>query len=85
MPGDFSYDDVECLGSESTLDECSHGDTENCQPEEGAGVRCTTGTTGAPTTATTTVETTTGSSDHYGINNRHFVTRLFQPVPKTDI
>ena len=36
----FSYDDVNCYGFEYSLDRCSHEDTNNCRPNEVAGVVC---------------------------------------------
>ena len=36
----FSYDDISCESSETTLDECGHNNHENCGPNEGAGVQC---------------------------------------------
>ncbi len=38
---DFSYDDVQCFGFESNLDNCAHSNTDNCRSNEGAGVVCT--------------------------------------------
>ena len=40
VSADFSYDDITCDGTESTLDDCIHANTENCGPNEGAGVEC---------------------------------------------
>jgi hypothetical protein len=40
VEGTFSYDNVECTGDESSLDECSHLDESNCTTDEGAGVIC---------------------------------------------
>ena len=37
---DFSYDEVQCLGSEVELDECAHDDQNDCKNMEGAGVVC---------------------------------------------
>ena len=45
VPTTFSYDDVQCAGTEATLDSCSHLNTHNCVSTEGAGVVCNTGTT----------------------------------------
>ena len=36
----FSYDEVECVGTEKTLDECRHDNNHNCGSSEGAGVIC---------------------------------------------
>ena len=63
VPDDFSYDDVACTGSESTLDECNYSMYDNCGPTEGAGVRCSSSET---TTAGPTESTSAGPSDHYG-------------------
>ena len=40
VPADFAYDQVFCSGDEATLDQCIHKDTEDCNVNEGAGVRC---------------------------------------------
>jgi hypothetical protein len=40
VPSDFSYDEVGCTGSETTLEQCPHANTEDCGPSEGAGVTC---------------------------------------------
>ncbi len=37
----FSYDQVQCYGFESNLDNCHHTILENCGSSEGAGVVCT--------------------------------------------
>lgn len=31
----FSYDDVKCIGFESTIDDCPHIDEDDCGPDEG--------------------------------------------------
>ena len=36
----FSYDEVNCTGVESTLENCSHDDAHDCKLNEGAGVIC---------------------------------------------
>ena len=36
----FSYDDVRCSGNEANLDNCHHANTNDCGPEEVAGVVC---------------------------------------------
>ena len=36
----FSYDEVECVGTEKSLDECRHDNNHNCGNSEGAGVIC---------------------------------------------
>ena len=36
----FAYDEVECLGTEASLQDCPHSDTEDCNPQDGAGVVC---------------------------------------------
>ena len=38
----FSYGDVFCTGSETSLDDCRHNDYDNCDQYEGAGVICNT-------------------------------------------
>ena len=43
MPSSFSYDEVQCLGTEGTLDSCRHFNVHDCGPSEGAGVVCNTG------------------------------------------
>jgi hypothetical protein len=40
--GDFSYDEVQCSGSEAELDKCSHDNQNDCKSFEGAGVVCKT-------------------------------------------
>jgi hypothetical protein len=40
VPNHFSYDEVACLGTESSVDECPHEDHDDCYPNEGAGVVC---------------------------------------------
>jgi hypothetical protein len=39
----FSYNDVQCVGNETTLDSCSHQNTHNCYTSNGAGVICNRG------------------------------------------
>lgn len=39
--GNFSYNNVECSGNESTLDECPHSNVERCTASDGAGVQFT--------------------------------------------
>jgi hypothetical protein len=46
VPTTFSYDEVGCTGTETTLDSCPHQNTHDCGTGEGAGVVCNTGTTG---------------------------------------
>ena len=36
----FVMDDVKCLGTEQSLDECPHNSQHDCKGEEGAGVVC---------------------------------------------
>ena len=61
----FSYDDLECDGSEATLDDCYYYYPANCGTGEGAGVRCA--SSGTSTTTEGPIDSTTsGSSDHYG-------------------
>jgi Scavenger receptor cysteine-rich domain len=36
----FSYDEVNCAGGETTLDDCKHQNTHDCKLNEGAGVIC---------------------------------------------
>ena len=40
VSADFSFDQVECSGQEITLEDCKHDNTEDCGPDEGAGVVC---------------------------------------------
>ena len=40
----FSYDEVRCTGTESTLNSCPHNNAHDCGALEGAGVVCNTGT-----------------------------------------
>ena len=40
VPPDFSYDDVNCNGTENSLEECGHINSDNCNTQEGAGVIC---------------------------------------------
>jgi hypothetical protein len=40
--GDFSYDEVQCSGSEAELDKCPHDNQNDCKSLEGAGVVCKT-------------------------------------------
>ncbi len=37
---DFSYDKVQCSGSEAELNECPHENQNDCKSLEGAGVVC---------------------------------------------
>jgi hypothetical protein len=37
---DFSYDEVQCSGSETELNECPHDNQNDCKSFEGAGVVC---------------------------------------------
>lgn len=41
VPTSFSYDEVGCLGTESTLDACPHQNTHDCGAGEGVGLVCT--------------------------------------------
>ena len=43
VPTIFEMDDVKCTGSEGRIESCPHKDTDNCSPNEGAGVICTNG------------------------------------------
>ena len=49
VPTSFSYDNVQCAGTETTLNACPHLNTHDCGSREGAGVVCRTATS---TTAT---------------------------------
>ena len=40
VPDIFAYDEVRCVGTEETLDECNHENSDNCDGTEGAGVVC---------------------------------------------
>jgi hypothetical protein len=40
VPTTFSYDDVQCVGNESTINECRHINYHNCGASEGAAVIC---------------------------------------------
>lgn len=42
VPSSFSYDDVKCTGTETTLNACPHSNVHNCFANEGAGVICKT-------------------------------------------
>ena len=44
VPSSFSYDEVQCTGTEATLDSCRHQNTHDCGPNEGAGITCNAGT-----------------------------------------
>jgi len=39
----FSYDDVKCTGSETTLDACPHANTHDCSASEGVWLTCNAG------------------------------------------
>ena len=41
----FIMDDVNCIGTEETLEDCNYSPTHNCGRHEGAGVICRTGLT----------------------------------------
>ena len=41
VSSDFSMDDMECIGNETSILNCGHTTIENCSPREGAGVICT--------------------------------------------
>ncbi len=58
-PTNFSYDDVGCIGTETTLDACPHLNIHNCGSTEGAGVVCNTGTS-------------TGNSTNAFVSNKMF-------------
>ena len=61
---DHSYNDVQCQGGESTLDDCIHSNQENCGSKNGAGVYCSdepTTSTESPTSTMFTTTTTSGS------------------------
>ncbi len=40
VPSNFSYDNVQCTGTEATLDACPHANTHDCFPNEGAWIVC---------------------------------------------
>ena len=40
VPEVFAMDDVKCTGSEKSLLDCSYTTSDNCGPNEGAGVIC---------------------------------------------
>ena len=40
VSAEFSFDEVDCSGQEETLEDCKHENTDNCGPDEGAGVVC---------------------------------------------
>ena len=40
VPTNFSYDDVECVGTEKTLDACPHLNTHDCFSYEGVWIVC---------------------------------------------
>jgi len=58
----FSYDNVDCYGTEDALDDCTHvnEDEENCSGNEAAGAICI---------ADSTTSTTTESSSPAGSNS----------------
>ena len=41
VSAEFSFDQVDCSGTEETLEDCKHENTDDCGPDEGAGVVCT--------------------------------------------
>ena len=47
VPVTFSYDEVGCVGTETTLDACPHLNTHDCGANEGAGVVCNSGEPGS--------------------------------------
>ena len=58
VPSNFSYDNVNCVGDEATLDDCTWIGYDDCSSSEGAGVVCT-------MASTTTEATTPEPPDHY--------------------
>ena len=40
VSAEFSFDQVDCSGTEETLEDCKHENTDDCGPDEGAGVVC---------------------------------------------
>jgi len=48
VPTNFAYDNVQCVGTESTLDSCNHLNVHDCVSSEGAGVVCKRNGTTAP-------------------------------------
>jgi len=40
VPTNFSYDNVQCTGTEATLDACPHVNTHDCFANEGVWVVC---------------------------------------------
>ena len=46
VPGDFAMDEVDCNGSEKSINDCKHKQVDNCDTDEGAGVECTMGEQG---------------------------------------
>ena len=45
VPTNFIMDDVNCAGTEGTLEDCSYNPIDNCGSSEGAGVICRSTTT----------------------------------------
>jgi len=43
VPTNFSYDNVQCAGTEATLDACPHANLHDCFPSEGVWIVCNTG------------------------------------------
>ena len=40
VPPDFAMDDVDCVGQEQHVQECSYTEYDNCYSDQGAGVIC---------------------------------------------
>jgi len=40
VPNEFSFDNLNCIGFESSLAQCPHVETEDCGSGEGAGLLC---------------------------------------------
>ena len=40
VPADFAMDDLNCIGSETSIFECAHNIVDDCGSSEGAGVIC---------------------------------------------
>ncbi len=75
---DHSYNEVQCQGDESSLDNCNHSNQEDCGSNNGAGVYCSNEpTTTTASTTSTAFTTTTSDSPISKLSSTQFLFILF--------
>ncbi len=65
----FSYDDVDCKGSERKLDQCKHSSKVDCSSSMGIEMYCINYNVDDPTTSTSTNAPTTWTTEPAGSKN----------------